>query len=972
MLDARSNTPNLMSMGFKKVRFNLPFLRPFFILFTAIIFLFNSVGGDLMLSESWAARISSGLPSVGSEDAGSPTPLKNLSADTFTMPRELGYIQEAVKVPDSARTVIHIQDAHCNYAAQKRISEILSYLTAEYGIYAVNCEGGKDNYDLTVFTAIDENDIREKVSDFFVKEGVVNAAEFFAANNPDKAKLWGVEDADLYIKNLKIYKESLVHKDEVDRYIRSIMHILGKLKKHIYSPELLDFDNQYMKYKENQVSFKEYIAYLITAAQKNMINIKSFPDIYLLGQTLEEEDKINFKRANNEKDEVVDKLKKVLSKNELEELVMMVGHMKIERISQADFYAYLVKKARSVKLNMKDYPELEKYIVYVSIYSAIDRTKITRQIDSLEDKIKESLYENDAQRELGILSKNLVLEKNMFNISLTRDDYTYYKKYSALFSVSNFTHFIDKWAPLYKIQAPLDSNIASLDVYRERMEAFYECSLERDKAFVKNIKFTDHSRPSSIIITGGFHTENLRELFKNEKVSYISIMPKFTSPPGYESPYLKRLAGQRTALENVIDTAIPAVLNLAVVNILSTELAIEVEGKANIEKFRLAVLIMAAVERGKKFIFKVDREAYPKEGRPQEDKVIVFSGGEGGNISSAAISPNEPDFTGLANTADAVLTAIGTNAFAFNLISPRPQAQIVETPPQPSVTTSVSPEATKEGVPVIKPFAVIIEGTPQLLPADRQPPEAAAIAATQAELMYKAAVEPAIGTASIIRRNIATRIISLVASDGDKVLVGSLGQSARNLIGPDIHLSSYVDNADKGVWMPELKKLLKIELKNFVENDLIKRAPLMEIRIKEGENAREIVEQMIEDILIELGYQEKIKDIKNRIRLVQVQIESGKYTNPAVEFFADIGMLECDRYINGDYGDENRVPPQDLQHHFLALLKLSIKNGADFEDKNINEILNMIFAGHLLEIKPADFKSFDEWNRANRQLLQSV
>jgi hypothetical protein len=54
---------------------------------------------------------------------------------------------------------------------------------------------------------------------------------------------------------------------------------------------------------------------------------------------------------------------------------------------------------------------------------------------------------------------------------------------------------------------------------------FYECSLERDKAFVKNIRFTDHTRPSSIIITGGFHTENLRELFKGEKVSYISIMP---------------------------------------------------------------------------------------------------------------------------------------------------------------------------------------------------------------------------------------------------------------------------------------------------------------------------------------------------------------------------------------------------------------------------------------------------------------
>lgn len=635
MLDARSNTPILMSMGFRKVRFKLPFLRPIFILATAFIFLFSSVGGDLLVGESWAAKAAAGLTSVGPESAGSPTPLKELNADAFTMPQELGYVQEAAKVSDSAKTVIHIQDAHCNYAAQKKISEILDYLTREYGIYAVNCEGGEDNYDLAVFTSIDEKDIREKVSDFFVKEGVVNAAEFFAVNNPEKVKLWGVEDADLYIKNLKVYRESFAYKDEVDGYIKSLGYILDNLKMHIYSPELLDFDNYYTKYKDGEVNFKEYITYLIMTAGKRNINIKSFPNIYLLGQTLSEEDKINFRKADNEKDEVIDKFKKILSKNELGELMAKVGQMKIEHISQADFYAYLVKKAKSIKLDLKNYPELGKYIVYISIYSAIDRTKIMREMDSLEDKIKETLYENDTQRELGILSKNLILEKNIFNISITRDDYTYYKEHRASFDTSNFVRFIDTYAPLYKIQAGLERDIGRLDIYRERMEVFYECSLERDKAFVKNIKFTDHDRPNSIIITGGFHTQNLRELFGKEKVSYISIMPKFTDEKGYKSPYLKRLAGQRTALENVIDTAIPAVLNLQVVNILS-QLAPEVEGKANIERFRLAVLIMVYIEKGQKFILKLKGGAI--QGREKEtEKFITFARGEGaeGVISSS-------------------------------------------------------------------------------------------------------------------------------------------------------------------------------------------------------------------------------------------------------------------------------------------------------------------------------------------------
>lgn len=704
MSDARSNTPNFSIIRPKKVRFNLFTLRPFFIrlrqgfgeisakqnwrgkymrhglclwvsISLAFIFLFNSAVGDLFAGESWAAKVPSGLASVGSERTGGPRPLKSLNADTFTLPQELGLIQEYTKLPNSNKTVIHIQDAHCNYAAQKSISEILNYITREYGIDAVNCEGGKDSYDLAVFTDIGDKEIREKTSDFFVREGVVSAAEYFAANNPKEVKLWGVEDADLYIKNLRIYRDSLAHKDEADRYIKSIGHILDNLKRRVYSQELLEFDAYYAKYKDNKINFKEYITYLIMAAEKKMIDIKAFQDIYMLSQTLEQEDKINFKRANNEKDEIVDRLKKVLSRNELADLMTKVGQLKAERIPQADFYSYLVRKAKSIKLDLVNYPELQKYIVYISLYNAIDRTKVAKEIDTLEDKIRGPLYENDTQRELGVLSKNLVLTKNIFNISLTRDDYTYYMEHRAAFAVVNYVNFIDRNAPLYKIKATLDENIAKLDQYREGMEQFYECSLERDKAFIKNIKFTDHERPNSIIITGGFHTENLRELFRKENVSYISIMPKFRNEPGYESPYLKRLSGQKTALENVVDTAIPAVLNLAVVNILS-KLGMIVEGETAVESFRLAVSIVAAIMGGKDFVLEVKAGLLPGS-KPDDAKFITFTKGEGAEfVKSSEVYASE---AGKIVTPNAKLTSL--NPLQFELLELTPAVPVRQAVP---------------------------------------------------------------------------------------------------------------------------------------------------------------------------------------------------------------------------------------------------------------------------------------------------
>ncbi|OGW99778.1 MAG: hypothetical protein A3I73_06420 [Omnitrophica bacterium RIFCSPLOWO2_02_FULL_45_16] len=685
MLDARSNTSNFRIIRPKKVRFNLFTSRPFFIL-SAFMLLFNSAAGDLFVGESWAAKVPSGFTSVDPEKTGGPTPTKSLNADTFTLPQELGFIQEYAKLPNSNKTVIHIQDAHCNYPAQKSIREILNYITTEYGIDAVNCEGGKGSYDLTVFTDIGDKEIREKTSDFFVREGVLSAAEYFAVNNPKKVRLWGVEDADLYIKNLRIYRDSLAHKDEADRYIKSIGYILDNLKRRVYSQELLEFDAYYTKYKDNKIGFKEYMIYLMMAAEKRMIDIKAFQDIYMLSQALEQEDKISFKRANNEKDEIVDRLKKVLSRNELGELMTKVGQLKTERIPQADFYSYLVKKAKSIKLDLENYPELRKYIVYISLYNAIDRTKVAKEIDTLEDKIREPLYENDTQRELGVLSKNLVLTKNIFNISLTRDDYAYYMEHRAAFAVVNYVNFIDREAPLYKIKAMLDENITKLDQYREGMEQFYECSLERDKAFIKNIKFTDHDRPNSIIITGGFHTENLRELFRKENVSYISIMPKFRNEPGYESPYLKRLAGQKTALENVIDTAIPAVLNLAVVNILS-KLGIIVKGETAIEGFKLAVLIVAAIIAGKDFVLEVKAGLLPGS-KPDDAKFVTFTKGEGAEfINYSEVYASEAKSAEKRITVDAKLVSL--NPFRFEPLESTPEVRVMQAVP---VTVPVQKE----------------------------------------------------------------------------------------------------------------------------------------------------------------------------------------------------------------------------------------------------------------------------------------
>jgi len=520
-------------------------------LVTLVAFLCNTV----LFDSAWAVGTPSTLTGRGVDGAGGSGSLKELNIDTFTLPEYLGQVKETCK-GGSGKIVVHIQDAHCNYAAQHKIAEIIDYFNKEYGVNALNLEGGAKDYDISIFTDIVDKAKREKAADYFVKEGLVGGAEYFAINNPEKVALWGIEDTKLYIDNLKIYRDSLKYKSEVDKHLGALAHILNNLKMKIYSPELLELDRKYSQYKAGSLEFKDYLAYLAAAAKGREIDIKSFNNIYLLGQALEEEGKVDFKKANDQRDELIDKLQKKLSKKSLEELVLKTVEFKSEKIPQKEFYAYLASKAKPVGIDMSAFPDLEKYTVYISMYDAIDKMNVMEEMDKLEAAVKSALYRNDKERELAKLSKNLAILKNIFNISLTRGDYKYYIDNERSFDTSGYMTFINREAPLYKIDARPDANIADLDGHREDISKFYKYSLKRDDVFVKNIKF-GKDRKTAFMVTGGFHTENLCEKFKKEKISYISIMPNFRNDEGYECPYFNVLSGK----DNVrIKDALPSVL----------------------------------------------------------------------------------------------------------------------------------------------------------------------------------------------------------------------------------------------------------------------------------------------------------------------------------------------------------------------------------------------------------------------------
>ncbi len=533
MNDASSNTTGRIIF-----RLNMP-LRVIACI-TLIAFLFTTIPADL----TWAAQASTRAIYNNDDITGS---------SAIDIPRDLGTVIDRwspAAIARDTRTIIHIQDAHCNYAAQKKISDILSYLNSAYRIQAINLEGGEGAYDLSPFTNIADTESRGKVADLFVREGLVNGAEYFAVNNPDKVKLWGIEDGGLYLDNLHVYRNSRSNCEAADRHLKTLSRVLTELKIRIYPKRLLELDTKYTQYKAGNLDLKDYITYLLAVARSESLDISSLKDLDMLRRSLEQESQIDFRKANTERDRLIDILQKALSRREVEEMVVKTVEFRTGRLTQKEFYAYLTKMGRDIGADMSQFAGLEKYLAYVSLYSRIDNSRAMTDIDALDSRLKERFCENDTQRQLLRLSKNLALLKNIFTISLTKSDYEYYMASRASFDVKEYLAFINREASFRGIAVELDKDIESLDRYRAEMEKFYEYSLKRDEAFVRNIRFTSHKpRATSdepqvaIVITGGFHTDNLSELFKKNSISYITIMPNFKNDKGYESPYMKLLSG---------------------------------------------------------------------------------------------------------------------------------------------------------------------------------------------------------------------------------------------------------------------------------------------------------------------------------------------------------------------------------------------------------------------------------------------
>ena len=110
----------------------------------------------------------------------SPSPAISL-ATQITVPQDFGTIHEKrIFQRKNTPLILHIQNAHANYEAQKNISHLLKTLQDQYGITNVFVEGAIGKTDVSLFRAIPKKDLLKNVINSYMKEAKLNGAEGYA------------------------------------------------------------------------------------------------------------------------------------------------------------------------------------------------------------------------------------------------------------------------------------------------------------------------------------------------------------------------------------------------------------------------------------------------------------------------------------------------------------------------------------------------------------------------------------------------------------------------------------------------------------------------------------------------------------------------------------------------------------------------------------------------------------------------
>ena len=448
-----------------------------------------------------------------------------------SIPEGAGHLVEGYTARgENAKVVIHIQDIHTNYEAQKNLSKILESLIKDNNLKLIMVEGGWGNVSLAYLRSYADFERRQEVAEEYLREGKISGEEYLDIVSDYDIKLEGIEDETLYKANLDTFFEIEQFRQEASAELSALSSAIEQLKKKMYSPQLIELEQTKQGYDNEKITLADYYRYLDTAAGRTKHSIAAYPNFSGFMAVVESERAIQFPVVEKERAALIEKLSKSLSKQDLTTLVTKSLEFRLNKLTPLQYHEYLLDVAHKAGESTQHYTNLEKYIEYIRAHENIDTAKLFEEADELSRVVEKALIKDQQQRQLYNISRSARVLDNFLQLKLVPNDFKYYQQNRNSFITAGWVDFLQQQAGRNKPRTAGITPAYTLDKNLSTLVRFYDIANERDDAFVQNtISLMNQEDVSvAVLIAGGFHTPNLKQKFKECGLSYIVVAPHTT------------------------------------------------------------------------------------------------------------------------------------------------------------------------------------------------------------------------------------------------------------------------------------------------------------------------------------------------------------------------------------------------------------------------------------------------------------
>lgn len=526
---------------------------------------------------AWAAP-GSGL-SAQNPVANSAAPGRLPIAGFIANPSQLSIPLEAVTLQEvhagtNGKLIIHIQDAHANLSGQQNLAKALEQLLAQYDLKTVLVEGSSRDSSLDSVRKLAPLKEWKIIARRFLYDGIISGEEYVNLTTDRDMKILGVEYQDLYDAAVKAYAAIVDHRQDILHYLYQAKVSLERLKHRLYPDSIGRYEAKKGSGDpgSDTVDFKTGFSDLLDLAGMADYPLESLPNVARLKALLDQEQSIDFARANAEQARLLESISARGSQAEAQEFIRQSKRLRASQVSQYLLIKKLLKTAADRDVAMEGLTELKAYEAYLSEFMDLKLDDLLTELEFLEDKVYEKLLPTDDAKKIRAIDRFLGLLGNAYKLQMSSHDFGMFTFNEKDFATESWLAFMNRKLAELKFFESMVPYADHLEKARKDFGQFYDLVGRRDQAFVENAHrlMAEQGTSAAVLIAGGYHTAHLTELLRAEGTSYVVLTPVVTDATDhgrYEELLLQHLKNQERQLSSRKDTGAYRAQNVAATKI---------------------------------------------------------------------------------------------------------------------------------------------------------------------------------------------------------------------------------------------------------------------------------------------------------------------------------------------------------------------------------------------------------------------